>query len=44
MQISIELRILIPKRVYELLKRKAEDKDISLNDLILIALAKVVEE
>lgn len=41
---SVEIRILVPKRIYELLKRKADDKKISINELIIIALSKVIEE
>lgn len=41
---SVELRIVIPKRLYELLEKKAKDLELEVSDLIQIALVKVLEE
>jgi len=41
---SVELRIVVPARVAQALKRRAEREKISMEELILLALAKILEE
>ncbi|MEM1562879.1 MAG: hypothetical protein QXV75_07850 [Candidatus Bathyarchaeia archaeon] len=41
---SVELRIVIPKRLFELLEKKAKDLELEVSDLIQIALTRVIEE
>ena len=44
MSMAEEIRILLPKTVAERLKRKAEERRTTVQDLILMALVKVLEE
>jgi len=42
--VSEEIRILLPKGIYARLKHKAEEEKIKINDLILQAIVKILEE
>jgi hypothetical protein len=41
---SVEVRLLLPRRIFELLQREAEKKQLTLQDLILLALEKLLRE
>ena len=41
---SVELRIVVPYKIAEALRRKAEEEGVSVEEVVLLALAKVVEE
>lgn len=41
---SVEIRILVPSRVAEALKRRAEREGLTVEELLLLALSRVLEE
>ncbi|MEM4430279.1 MAG: hypothetical protein QXM08_03885 [Thermofilaceae archaeon] len=41
---SVELRILLPKRVWEAIKRRAEREKVTIEELVLLAIEKVLTE
>jgi len=41
---SSEIRILLPKAVEEILRKKAEEKKITIQELLLRAIVKIIEE
>jgi len=41
---SVEIRIRVPKRLYDILEKRAKEQQVSLQDLIIVALAKIVRE
>jgi len=42
--LSVEIRLLMPRRMYEALRRRAEREKTSLEEVILEALARIFEE
>lgn len=41
---SVELRIRLPKKIYDMLEEKAKRTGLSINDLIIYIISKVIEE
>jgi hypothetical protein len=41
---SVELRIVVSKRLWELLQREAEKRQLSIQDLLLLAIEKLLRE
>ena len=40
----VELKILVPKRIYEMIVKASEKSGITIDDIVLRAIVKVVEE
>lgn len=41
---SVELRIVLPRKIYELLLKKAESKNLNVNDIIILAIERILSE
>lgn len=41
---SVELRILLPKRVWEAIKRRADREKVTIEELVLLAIEKILSE
>lgn len=44
MKISVEIRIVVPKKIYDMLEEKAKKNNLTVNDLIVYAIEKVLRE
>jgi len=42
--VSVEVRIILPKRLYEILEKKAREQRMKVQDLIVVAISKLAEE
>jgi len=42
--VSVELRILLPKRVWEAIKRRADREKVTIEELVLLAIEKILSE
>ncbi len=41
---SVEVRLRLPKRLFDLLERRAKERDMTLQDLIIVTLARILRE
>jgi hypothetical protein len=41
---SVEIRLLVPKAIYEALEKKAKENNLKLEDLIIRAVVRIIEE
>lgn len=41
---SVEIRIVVPKKIYDMLEEKARRNNLSVNDLIIYVIEKVIRE
>lgn len=41
---SVDLHMKLPRKLYEILLKKAQDKGITINDLIILAIERILSE
>jgi len=42
--VSVKLEITVPRRIYEILEKKARQQGLKVSDYVLLAIARVAEE